>query len=107
MSMTEHIRDIMTPEQAADYLQVDRETVYRYIRDGKLIASRLGRGYRIARPDLDRLLSITRTRPDVQLRDYTSEEIAAFLADDRLDGLAAAVAARFGWTPEGDDPDPA
>ena len=38
---------ILTPEQAADYLQVNRETIYRYIRDGKLAASRLGCGYRV------------------------------------------------------------
>jgi len=37
--------EIMTPEQAAEYLQVSRETVYRYIRQGKLAASRLGRSY--------------------------------------------------------------
>ena len=45
--MIEQIREVMTPEQAADYLQVNRETVYRYIREGKLVASRLGRAYRL------------------------------------------------------------
>ena len=38
----ENIREILTPEQAADYLQINRETVYRYIRSGKLVASPLG-----------------------------------------------------------------
>jgi excisionase family DNA binding protein len=53
--------EIMTPDQAADYLQVDRETVYRYIRSGKLDASRLGRSYRIPRRNIELLLLATRT----------------------------------------------
>ena len=28
----ERTREILTPDQAAEYLQVDRETIYRYIR---------------------------------------------------------------------------
>ena len=90
-------RDILTPEQAADYLQVNRETIYRYIRQGKLIASKLGRSYRITKPSLDLLLWSTRTRPDVVLRDYTPEEVAGFVRDDELDAEAAAIARRFGW----------
>ena len=105
MNTIERARDIMTPEQAADYLQVNRETVYRYIREGKLVASRIGRTYRISRPDIDRLLWSTRTRPDVQLHDYTPEEIAGFIVADRLDAPAAAVATRFGWTPDPDGSD--
>jgi excisionase family DNA binding protein len=62
-------RDIFTPEQAAAYLQVSRETIYRYIRDGRLIASRLGRAYRIPCKSIERLLWSTRTRDDIVLRD--------------------------------------
>jgi len=95
MILMERIRDILTPDQAADYLQVDRETVYRYIRQGKLVASRLGRSYRIPRRNLDLLLWTTSTRPDVPLRDYSPADIAGFLRDDALDGEAKAIAARF------------
>src|SRR4051812_44523441 len=49
-------QDLLTPEQAAEYLQVHRETIYRYIRGGQLIASRLGRTYRIPKQSLDLLL---------------------------------------------------
>ena len=70
--------EIMTPDQAADYLQVDRETVYRYIRSGKLDASRLGRSYRIPRRNVELLLLATRTRPYVTLREYTDEQIEEF-----------------------------
>ncbi len=96
MSTTERSAEILTPDQAAAYLQVDRGTIYRYIREGKLFASKLGRGYRIPRRNLDLLLQATRTRPDVNLRDYSAAEIAAFLRDDRLDDEARAVAERFG-----------
>ncbi|KKK66328.1 hypothetical protein LCGC14_2965220, partial [marine sediment metagenome] len=44
--MMEQTREVLTPEQAAEYLQVNRETIYRYIRQGKLAASKLGRTYR-------------------------------------------------------------
>ena len=93
--MTEQTREIFTPEQAAEYLQVNRETIYRYIRDGKLVASRLGRAYRVPKRSLDLLLWATRTREDVTLREYTGEEIDDFLAADRLDVEAQRVVNRF------------
>jgi len=86
--------DIMTPEQAAEYLQVSRETVYRYIRQGKLTASRLGRSYRVQKRNLDLLLWENRTN-QMPLRQYTSEEVEAFLRDDALDAEATEVAKRF------------
>lgn len=88
-------QEIMTPEQAAEYLQVSRETVYRYIRRGCLLASKLGRTYRIPKSSLDLLLWSTRTRPDITLREYTGAEIEQFLRDDQLAGEAAAMAERF------------
>ena len=77
--------DLLTPDQAARYLQVDRETIYRYIRDGRLGASRIGRSYRIPRWSIDQLLLANRTRPDVTIRTYSDQEIAEFLEADRLD----------------------
>lgn len=91
----ERVRDILTPEQAAAYLQVNRETVYRYIREGRLVASKLGRAYRIPRQSVDLLLWSTRTRDDITLREYTGTEIEQFLKDDELTGEAARVAAQF------------
>jgi excisionase family DNA binding protein len=93
--MMEQNRDILTPAQAADYLQVDRETVYRYIRQGKLVASKLGRAYRIPKRGLDLLLWVTRTREDVTLREYAGAEIQEFMAEDRLDEEAKTVVNRF------------
>lgn len=91
----ESIHAIMTPEQAADYLQVNRETVYRYIRDGRLLASRIGRGYRIPRRSVEQLLWSNRTRSDIALRNYSDDEIEAFLAEDRLSPEAEAIVRRI------------
>jgi excisionase family DNA binding protein len=91
----ERQREIFTPEQAAEYLQVDRETIYRYIRQGKLVASRIGRNYRITRSSIDLLLWATRTREDITLREYTGSEIARFLTEDQLDREAYKIAQRF------------
>ena len=51
----------MTPRQVADYLQLSKETVYRYIREGKLTASRLGRNYRVTKENVDLFLLATST----------------------------------------------
>lgn len=91
----ERTREILTPEQAADYLQVNRETIYRYIRDGKLAASKLGRTYRIPLRSLELLLWVTRTRPDLTLHDYSSEQIAEFIRADQLDPETQKIADRF------------
>ena len=60
------MREIMTPEQVAEYLQVDKETVYRLIRRRQLAATKIGRTYRIPRQDLDSFLTANSTRPEVQ-----------------------------------------
>jgi excisionase family DNA binding protein len=88
-------RPVLTPEQAADYLQVNRETVYRYIRDGRLVASRLGRSYRIPKVSLDQLLWQSRTRTDIALRTYSDDEVAGFLRDDVLTDEEQAIVARL------------
>jgi len=88
-------REIFTPEQAAEYLQLERETIYRYIRQGKLVASKLGRTYRIPKESIDLLLWATRTRKDITLREYTGREITEFIRADELDDEAEEIAKRF------------
>jgi excisionase family DNA binding protein len=82
---------IMTPKQAAEYLQVSRGTVYSYIRQGKLVASRLGRSYRVPKRNLDLVLWENRTS-QMPLRQYTPQVVQAFLRDDELDATAAQIA---------------
>src|SRR3970282_2368362 len=94
-NVMEQKEEIFTPEQAAEYLQVDKETIYRYIRQGKLVASKLGRTYRIPKGSIDLLLWATRTREDITLREYTGREIAEFIRADELDEEAQEIAKRF------------
>jgi len=57
----EALPEILTPQEVADYLRVDKETVYRMIRDGRLVALRMGRGYRINKGDFEAFLRSSRT----------------------------------------------
>jgi len=53
MSVADAIREMMTPAQAADYLQVSEDTIVEYIDDGRILAAKMERGYRIPRRQLD------------------------------------------------------
>ncbi len=57
------LTDPMTVEQVADYLQLNKLTVYRYIRAGELPAVRIGRAIRVLRPDVEAFLEAHRVRP--------------------------------------------
>jgi excisionase family DNA binding protein len=67
--------EIMTPEQVADLLQVNVETVYRLIREKKLAAARIGRAYRVTQADLERFLAAHSTIPS--LRDALFRRVMA------------------------------
>jgi excisionase family DNA binding protein len=60
------MREIMTPEQVADYLQLTTDTIYRLIRQRRLAATRIGRSYRIPREDLEAFMWAHSTRPVVR-----------------------------------------
>lgn len=62
----ESVHDILTPDQVASYLQMNKETVLRLIRRRELAASRIGRTYRIPRQDLEAFLLTHSTRPQVR-----------------------------------------
>ncbi len=59
--MTEN-KQLLTPEQVSEILQVHILTVYDYIRGGKLHAVRLGRNYRVLPADLDLFLEERRVK---------------------------------------------
>ncbi len=99
LSSASAAHDVMTPEQVAEYLQVSVDTIYRYIRRGVLLASRVGRVYRIPRDNVELLLLSTNARSDIILRDYTTQEIEAFLQEDALDDDALSIVKHFGWIP--------
>lgn len=59
-------REILTVEQAADFLQVHKITVYRYIREGLLPAVKLGKMYRLFSRDVEAFLQDMRHYPEEQ-----------------------------------------
>jgi excisionase family DNA binding protein len=60
------MREIMTPEQVAAYLQLNKDTVYRLIRSHKLPAARIGRTYRIPKQDVEAFLMANSTRAELR-----------------------------------------
>ena len=60
------MQEVMTPEQVAQYLQLNTDTVYRLIRSHQLAASKIGRTYRIPREDVDSFLMAHSSRPKVR-----------------------------------------
>lgn len=67
----------MTPEQVSQILQIHPFTVLKFIKQGKLKASKLGRVYRIRKSDVDKFLDeqaerasqkASATRPEGNLR---------------------------------------
>ncbi len=56
-------RDIMTVAQVAEYLQLNKLTIYKYIREGKLPAVKLGRTFRVLREDVHWFLDAQRIAP--------------------------------------------
>lgn len=47
---------LYTPQQVADILDINYQTVLKYIKEGKLKAAKIGSNYRIRREDLERFL---------------------------------------------------
>jgi excisionase family DNA binding protein len=56
-------REVMTPKQVAEYLQLHPITIYRYISTGKLPAAKIGGRYRIKREIVEKLLTETSVAP--------------------------------------------
>jgi excisionase family DNA binding protein len=97
------MRDIMTPEQVADYLQLNTDTVYRLIRGKRLAASRIGRTYRISREDVEAFLLEHSTRPRVrealikrvaEIGERNAARYPGLTSDQVLEELEAQDAAR-------------
>lgn len=84
---------MLTPAEAAAFLNVSRSTVYRYIREEKLIPARCGRTLRISRGQLEWLKNPASHW--IKLRDYTDEQIAQFLRDDVLTPEQEAIVERI------------
>ena len=89
-------RDLLTPQEVAEYLQLTQDTVYRYIREGKLVASKLGRHYRIPKENVELLLLLTSTAGGAQMRTFSRQEVAEWIEQDRIDQETRAIGAKLG-----------
>ena len=54
-------KQLFTPQEVADMLQLNVLTVYSYIRNKALMAVRMGRNYRITKKDLDKFIESHKT----------------------------------------------
>lgn len=88
-------KDILTPQEVAEYLQLAPETVYRYIRQGKLVASKLGRQYRIPKENVQLFLLATSTAGEAQLRIFSGTRIEEWLKEDQIDRETRSIGERL------------
>ncbi|MFX3658086.1 MAG: helix-turn-helix domain-containing protein [bacterium] len=59
---TQPIKDVLSPEEVAARLGLHVRTVRRYIREGRLRATRIGKQYRIAAADFEALVGAERSQ---------------------------------------------
>jgi len=52
--MTE--QKVLTTSEAMEYLRTTRVTIFKMIKEGKLKANKVGRGYRFIKEDLDKFI---------------------------------------------------
>lgn len=69
-------QDVMTVEQAAEFLQTSRDTILRKARAGTLPAAKLGREWRFRRTDLDAWLAAGGDRYDALVDEGMAMELA-------------------------------
>ena len=77
-------KDVLTPQEVAKYLQLTPDTVYRYIRQGKIVASVVGRQYRIPKKNVELFLLATSTGGDARMRTFTRQQVAEWLEEDQI-----------------------
>ena len=88
-------KDVLTPQEVAEYLQLAPETIYRYIRQGKLVASKLGRQYRVPKENVDLFLLATSTAGAAQLRTFSRMRIGEWLEEDQIDQETSTIGERL------------
>jgi excisionase family DNA binding protein len=92
MSLT---KDVLTPQEVAEYLQLTPDTIYRYIKQGKLVASKLGRQYRVPKANVELFLLATSTAGEAQLRTFSTAQIEGWLREDQVDQETRAIGERL------------
>lgn len=87
--------DALKTQEVAEYLHLAPEMVYRYIRQGNLVASRFGRRYRIPRENVEMFLLATSTAGDSPLRAFSDTQVDEWLEEDEIDGETARIGERL------------
>ncbi|MBC7264783.1 MAG: helix-turn-helix domain-containing protein [Chloroflexi bacterium] len=88
-------KDVLTPQEVAEYLQLAPDTVYRYIRQGKLVACKLGRQYRVPKENVELFLLATSTAGEAQLRTFSRTQIEEWLKEDQIDQETRSIGERL------------
>lgn len=93
---------LLTVDQAAEQLKLHPKTVIRYIRDGRLPATRIGKSYRIERARLDAFAGVAAGSADTIMRATCVVDIPRLGLEDaeRLATFLGSVA----MTGDGDTP---
>lgn len=68
------MEEILTAEQVAQILQIHQFTVLKFIKQGKLKASKLGRVYRIRRSDVEKFLDNQSQKAQASTQQETKPE---------------------------------
>jgi excisionase family DNA binding protein len=68
---------VMTVDQVAEYLQLNRLTVYRYVREGRIPSAKIGKLYRILKADVDGFLERQKTASGAAAGRQAGEPAAA------------------------------
>jgi excisionase family DNA binding protein len=55
------MKEIMTPHEAAEYLNLNVRTIYRLAKNGKLPGDKVGRSWKFNKDALDKWLSVRET----------------------------------------------
>jgi excisionase family DNA binding protein len=55
------MKEIMTPHEAAEYLNLNVRTIYRLAKNGKLPGYKVGRSWKFSKDALDKWLSVRET----------------------------------------------
>lgn len=85
------IKDYYTVEQISEMLDIHPKTIQRYIREGRLRASKIGKSWRITGHDLSVFIeSDNNTKPDMENRPERSV-IASSVIDIIVDGKEEAI----------------
>jgi excisionase family DNA binding protein len=82
-------REIFTPDQVAEYMQINLVTIYKNIKEGRLLAFKIGKQYRITAESINLFIAENSTPRGIQLRKFSNEQIDEFL---NLDGVDIKVA---------------